>query len=177
MVRNCGAVKVVERVEFTERESVKIWLEKQGQQTQVWFALRFAFRAVPFLDGLPSAFEPIDTLDDTSAKIVLTIFRALLIASVEAQPTINIGNIHRSIIQTTAESASNTAQFCLNERPVWAFWALAAASTAAIATSEKQNLPTVSSTIGTDPVSLALFTPLIVGITRTIKKHTNFSVH
>jgi hypothetical protein len=57
MERICGAVKVAECVEITDRASAQAWLETQDHQTQVWFAARCALRALPTLGALENATE------------------------------------------------------------------------------------------------------------------------
>ncbi|MEO9782024.1 hypothetical protein [Sedimentitalea sp.] len=59
------------KVEITDQESAKAWLEDQTHQTQIWFASRCALRAVPGLQKEP---------DETFDHLAFASFRALLIS-------------------------------------------------------------------------------------------------
>ena len=79
----CGAVKVDQRVEITDRESAQAWLETQDHQTQVWFACRCALRAVPALVGYWG--------DATEQGAVIATLRALLTSAASA--TCSVGGM------------------------------------------------------------------------------------
>jgi hypothetical protein len=95
MVGICGAVKVAESVEITDRDSAKAWLEPQDHQTRVWFASRCALRALPHHGTFKEA---------TPIGLSLATCRALLVSSSATNCTIE----EMRKLESIARSAGST---------------------------------------------------------------------
>lgn len=106
---------MVERVEITDKESAKAWLEQQGGRARLWFSCRSALRALPtILDG-PHCQQPntqlraVYSLVSSSSVAAATEKDLDVLLDVARQSAITAPNDH------AAEAAGKTAYLACSD--------------------------------------------------------------